>query len=239
MYLIFGLVVFAGRATSRLWCFGWCLAAGLSANLFMWWYGKFELIIVAAIALVWLLACLQRNIWTVIAGTTLFLLLSGVVVFKDPFISIYLKDVVTEASFTFPNTFSTITEIQTASFAQILVNATGSIEMGLVCLTGLAFFLSQTPGDCHRLWPAELYTSGPDRPSVTSVSIMTTFHTSAPTSWMAPRVTVLTARSDLTVAPSCRSCQRSSWRSRTPIWFFPEQPISTGCQHPPSRQRPL
>ena len=28
MYLMFGLVVFAGRASSRLWCLGWCVVAG-------------------------------------------------------------------------------------------------------------------------------------------------------------------------------------------------------------------
>ena len=78
MYLIFGLIVFAGRAPSRLWCFGCCIIAGLSANLFMWWYGKPELIVIAALALLWLLCCLQRNILTVLAGTTVFLALSGI-----------------------------------------------------------------------------------------------------------------------------------------------------------------
>ena len=144
MYLIFGLVVFAGRAPSRLWCFGWCLAAGLLANLFIWWYGKPELIVIAAIPLFWLLCCLQRNILTVLVGTTVFLALSGIEFF-NPLNSSYLKDVFAEASFIFPNTFSTITEIQTASFAQILVNTTGSVEMGLVCLTGLALFLFRHP----------------------------------------------------------------------------------------------
>lgn len=144
IYLIFGLVVFAGRATSRLRCFGWCLTAGLSANLFMWWYGKPQLIVVASIALVWLLCCLQRNIWTTGAGTALFFIFSGIKFF-NPINSPYLKDVLAEASFIYPNTFSTITEVQTVSFEQILVNTTGSVEMGLVCLTGFALFLIRHP----------------------------------------------------------------------------------------------
>ena len=144
MYLMFGLVVFAGRATSRLWCLGWCVAAGISANLFMWWYGKPELIVMAAIALLWLLACLQRNILTILAGTAIFLAISGVSYF-NPFTSAYLQDVFASSNFIFPNTLQTITEIRQVSFKQILINASSSVEMGLVCLTGLALFLARHP----------------------------------------------------------------------------------------------
>ena len=56
-----------------------------------------------------------------------------------------MKEAIAEASFIFPNTFNTVTEIQTVSFGQILVNATGSVEMGLVCLAGLALFLVRHP----------------------------------------------------------------------------------------------
>ena len=144
LYLIFGLVVFAGRSASPLRCLGWCLAAGITANLFMWWYGKPELIVMSAIALAWLIVCLQRNVLTLIAGITIFLGLSGIASF-DLFSSPYLKDVFANASFIFPNTFETITEIQPVFLEQILVNATGSIEMGIVCLTGLALFLFRHP----------------------------------------------------------------------------------------------
>jgi len=57
MYLMFGLVVFAGRASTRLRCLIWCGGAGITAHLFMWWYGKPELILMAALALVWMLLC--------------------------------------------------------------------------------------------------------------------------------------------------------------------------------------
>ena len=37
MYLMFGLVIFAGLAKSRIASLAWCVAAGITANLFMWW----------------------------------------------------------------------------------------------------------------------------------------------------------------------------------------------------------
>ena len=144
MYLMFGLVTFAGLAKSRISSLAWCVAAGLTANLFMWWYGKAELVFVAAVALGWILICLQRNLVTAVCGTTGFLLISGITLF-NPLENAYLQDVVLHSNFIFPNTFSTITEIRTVSFSQILFNTTGSIEMGIVCLAGLALFLVRHP----------------------------------------------------------------------------------------------
>lgn len=144
MYLMFGLVVFAGLAKSRIARLAWCFAAGLTANLFLWWYGKSELVFLAAIALIWLLVCLHRDFLTILSGTIIFIAISGIGFF-NPFASTYLQDVLSQSHFIFPNTFSTITEIQTVSLGQILVNATGSVEMGLVCLTGLALFLIRHP----------------------------------------------------------------------------------------------
>ncbi|MEK9935708.1 MAG: hypothetical protein VW619_04685 [Rhodobiaceae bacterium] len=144
MYLMFGLLTFAGLAKSRISSLAWCVAAGLTANLFMWWYGKAELVFVAAVALGWILVCLQRNLVTAVCGTTGFLLISGITLF-NPLENVYLQDVVLHSNFIFPNTFSTITEIRTVSFSQILFNTTGSIEMGIVCLAGLALFLVRHP----------------------------------------------------------------------------------------------
>ncbi len=143
-YLMFGLSVFAGRARSRLKALGWCLAAGLSANLFMWWYGKQELIVIGAVALAWLLFCLQRNALTVISGTLIFLLASRITFF-NPFTSAYFKGVPTNANFIFPNTLETVTELHPATLGQILSSTTGSIEMGIFCLVGLGLFLVRHP----------------------------------------------------------------------------------------------
>ncbi len=143
-YLIFGFAVFAGRSKSRLHCFAWCITAGFTANLFIWWYGKPELIVMAAIALFWLLICQQRSLSTTLLGTMAFIAISGIGLF-NPFETAYLKDVLVNNSFTFPNTFGTITEIQTVSFGKMLINATGSVEMGIFCLAGLTLFFVRHP----------------------------------------------------------------------------------------------
>ncbi len=144
MYLMFGLVVLAGRASSIRTSLFWCVIAGLCANLFTWWYGKPELIAMAAIALAWLLACLQRNVLTIVTGTSAFILLSGVNFF-NPLDSAYLQTFVFAGDFIFPNALDTVTEVQAVPLAKILKSATGSIEMGLVCLTGLALFFIRHP----------------------------------------------------------------------------------------------
>ena len=143
-YLLFGLIVFAGRAGSRVRALCWCAAAGLSANLFMWWYSKQELIVIVALALSWVLVCLHRNAVTAISGTLIFLASSSITFF-NPFGSAYFKDVLTTASFIFPNTLETVTEVQRASLGQILSGTSGTIEMGIFCIAGLGLFLVRHP----------------------------------------------------------------------------------------------
>ncbi|MEK9856070.1 MAG: hypothetical protein VW495_14820, partial [Rhodobiaceae bacterium] len=144
IYLIFGLAVFAGKAGSRGKCLMWCVASGVTANLFMWWYGKPELVFLAAMALVWLLLFLRRDLIITVTGSAIFLIIADISIF-NPFGSTYLKDVMPAGNFIFPNTFQTITEIQRVPLPQIFINATGSIEMGLVCLAGLAMFAVRHP----------------------------------------------------------------------------------------------
>jgi dolichyl-diphosphooligosaccharide--protein glycosyltransferase len=110
----------------------------------MWWYAKPELVFMAAIALVWLLLCLQRNLVTTVSGAAIFLIIADIS-FANPLGSAYLKEVIREGDLIFPNTFQTITEIQSVSLSQIFIDATGSIEMGLVCLAGLAMFAVRHP----------------------------------------------------------------------------------------------
>jgi len=144
LYLIFGLVVFAGRAKTRAGCLAWSFGAGICAHLFMWWYHKPELIVMATIGLTWVMICLQRNLPLVVACTLMFLMLSGVNFF-NPIDSPYLKDVLPAGQFVFSNTFETITEIKTLPIPDILRNVAGSVEMGIVCLTGLALFFVRHP----------------------------------------------------------------------------------------------
>ena len=144
LYLIFGLAVLSGRAKSRHHALGWALAAGVTSNLFLWWYGKQELVLLAGIALLWLLITLQRNVITVAAGVLIFVV-SASPTFINPFESAYLKDVFVNASFVFPNTLNTITETSRASPEQMLTFTVGSIEMGLVGIFGLGLFFFRHP----------------------------------------------------------------------------------------------
>ena len=59
--------------------------------------------------------------------------------------STYIKDVLPVGQFVFPNTFQTISEIKSLSTPDVLRNATGSVEMGVLCLAGLAFFFIRHP----------------------------------------------------------------------------------------------
>lgn len=110
----------------------------------MWWYGKSELVFVAAVALGWILVCLQRHLLTVAGGTTSFLIVSGITQYK-PMENTHLQDVVLHSNFIFPNTLNTITEICTVSFSQILLNTAGLIKMRIVCMVGLTLFLVRHP----------------------------------------------------------------------------------------------
>ena len=143
-YLIFAFLIAAGRAKSKSWCILHCIFAGICANLFMWWYPKPELVVVASVSLFWIVACLQRSLLTATVGVTIFIGLSGIALF-NPLATAYLQETLATGVFTFPNTLKTITEVREIPLLQILVHTTGSIEMGFVCLTGLTFFLFRHP----------------------------------------------------------------------------------------------
>ena len=144
LYLIFGLCLFAGRSSSKQGCIAWCVAAGSVANIFMWWYGKEELIVLAAISLTWILATLQRKAVVILTGTAVFILISGIGFF-NPFGTAYLQETLIGSNFIFPNTLYTVSEIQKVSIFQIVNHATGSMEMGIFCLTGLLLFFIRHP----------------------------------------------------------------------------------------------
>ena len=136
MHLLVGLAIFAGSAKTRRASMGWCFAAGLCAYVFMWWYGKPHLIVLGACSLAWMLVVRWKNISITLVGTGIFLLVSGISLF-NPFNTIYLQETRIGSTFFFPNILETITETAPVPLSQILVNATGSVEMGLVCLADL------------------------------------------------------------------------------------------------------
>lgn len=136
MYLMLGLVVMAGRSKTNFSCVAWSICAGFSAYIFLWWYGKAELIWIAFFALAWLLIIIKRKFLL----STLCLLIFYFVAmpsFVYPTESVYLQDTLSTGSFIFPNTHTTITEVAPVTTQEILLRLTGSIEMSLVCILGL------------------------------------------------------------------------------------------------------
>ena len=60
-YLIFGLAIWAGRAKHWQVSLGVTILAGLTARLFMAWYGKSELIWMSLFALFWMVLVCSRD----------------------------------------------------------------------------------------------------------------------------------------------------------------------------------
>ena len=81
---------------------------------------------------------------TIVSGTVLFIAISSLD-FYNPLTSGYLMTTLDVSTFKLPNTLSTITEAQHLSSAALLAQATGSIELGLVCLFGLALWAIRHP----------------------------------------------------------------------------------------------
>ncbi len=144
LYLLFALVLFSARRKNALSALLYALGAGATAKIFMIWYGKQELIWMALIAYVWLLFCLRRQVRVALLCLLIFFSLAPI---SLPQIvgSAYLADTFGYASFIFPNTLETISELRKFSSAEILKSATGSVEMGIVCLLGLLLWTIRHP----------------------------------------------------------------------------------------------
>ena len=144
LYLLFGLTIFAGRASSFSQRLAWSIGAGVCANIFYWWYSKTELIVIVAAALLWVFLCFRRGVIGTLVCLSVFVATSGIG-FVNPLESNYLASAISDGNFIFPSTFQTITEVRSVSLPQILRSATGSLEMGFVCLSGLFLFLLRNP----------------------------------------------------------------------------------------------
>ena len=144
MYLLFGLSILAGRSKSLPWTVFWCSLAGLTAHLFLWWYDKPELVALPAISLVLLFIVLRRPPMASVLGLSIFLVFSGISPFNI-FEYDYGKVFISGQNFIYPNALETVTEASRISLPQIIVLMAGSLEMGLVCLVGLALFLVRHP----------------------------------------------------------------------------------------------
>ena len=139
LYLLFGLAIWSNNQTTKRNFYFSLMLAGLMANVFMWWYGKSELVVLAIAAFVWIAFSKRRKIKEIALGTMLFAGISGINYF-NPLVSPHFKEVLGEGKFYFPNTFDTITELQAFDFLQALEYACGSSYLGILCLAGLVLF---------------------------------------------------------------------------------------------------
>lgn len=144
LYLIFGLLLLSAKATTPAKKIAFCTLAGFAAYIFDAWYGKPELILIATVSFLWLMLSTRHKLRHAFAYCLLFFSFAPHLI-DNPLNSYYIQETITKSHFILPNTFETITEAQKLSASQILVSATGSVEMGIVCLFGLVLWLVRHP----------------------------------------------------------------------------------------------
>ena len=155
-YLLFGLAIWAGRAKNWQTSLGVTILAGLTARLFMEWYGKSELIWISLFALFWMLLVCSRDWRRTIGLSILFILLSGVQI-VDISSSIYVRDSVANNALQFPNVLTTVSEVNKIELRNILLRMTGSVELCIVGLAGMVFWAVRHPVFAVALGPLAVF----------------------------------------------------------------------------------
>lgn len=155
-YLLFGLIIWAGRAKKWQIGLGITILAGLTARLFMEWYGKSELIWISLFALFWIVSVCSRD-WRRVAGySILFILLSGVQI-VDIGGSAYIKESFATGALQFPNVLTTVSEVTQIDFSNMLLQMTGSVGLGTVGLAGMVFWAVRHPVYAIALGPLAVF----------------------------------------------------------------------------------
>ena len=150
---MFALVMLSARSKTAVATLIWAVAAGATANIFMAWYGKPELIWMAIAAYAWLLVVLRKDVKIAVLCLLLFYALAPVSL-PNPFASAYVQDNFAGGSFLFPNTLTTITEISP------YFPSRHSGQRHRFCGNGIGmpdwpWIVGHPPsGDSIRLWPA-------------------------------------------------------------------------------------
>ena len=139
MYFMFAMVMCAGRAKDIKWGLFFIVIAGLTAKLFMDWYGKHELIFMAAFSLFWLTLVISRDPRRIIGFSVLFIVLSDAWFF-NPLNSIYFLPELTKHNFNFGSVLSTVSEVSQLAFSEMLYRMTGSVLVSVFCMLGMVFW---------------------------------------------------------------------------------------------------
>ncbi len=144
MYFMFAMVLCAGSAKKLKWGIFFTFIAALSARLFMSWYDKSELIIMALIAFCWLIIVKSKDWRRLIVFSAIFILLSGVGLI-NPFATVYVQTDFGFHNFVFNNVISTVTEASRIEFLEVLRRMTGSILVSTFCLLGMIVWAIRHP----------------------------------------------------------------------------------------------
>lgn len=156
LYLLFGLVIFSARAKNAASSIAWCLTAGFVCHLFMWWYGKSELIFLVILSMAWSMIFIRRSIWMASFGIVVLILCSGISFF-NPLDSEYAQTTIAGDNFVFPNALETVTEAKRISIDQSFSLIAGSVEMGLVCVIGFSLWTFRQPALAIAICPLPLF----------------------------------------------------------------------------------
>lgn len=158
-YLMIGLVIWAARVKSYRDSLVLAALAGAVFWLFDWWYTKPLFGWIFFIGFIWLSLACRRDMRRLVLQAVIFLALSGL-----PFRALgissnsaYFTDTLLFEGLIFPNTFETITEITRMPFADILVQTSGSVWLGIISIVGLGLWGLRHPALAIVFGPAAAF----------------------------------------------------------------------------------
>ncbi|MEK9911940.1 MAG: hypothetical protein VW707_09005, partial [Candidatus Puniceispirillum sp.] len=150
------MAIWAGRAKHWQVSLGVTILAGLTARLFMAWYGKSELIWMSLFALFWMVLVCSRD-WRRAGGfSILFILLSGVQI-VDIDGSAYIQESFATGALQFPNVLTTVSEVTEIDLRNMLLQMTGSIGLGIIGLAGMVLWAVRHPIYAIALGPLAVF----------------------------------------------------------------------------------
>lgn len=138
-YLVTAFVVWAAKSKNLALSVGMSIVAGLTNNIFSWWWSKDILSWGFLGGLIWLSFLCHRDWRRSVALAVLFAMTSGTF-WSGGTVAVteFTSNVTDTGSLILPNTFTTITELARIPFGDVLSNLTGDVWLGLIALIGLA-----------------------------------------------------------------------------------------------------
>ena len=156
-YLVTALVIWAARSKKLGWAVGLVILAGLTNNLFSWWWSKDILSWGFLGGLIWLSLVSHSDWRRTTALSVLFVMTSGTF-WSGGTVNVadFTASVTNAGALILPNTFSTITELARIPLSDVLSNLTGDVWLGLIALAGLSGWAFVNPAVAVVFAPALL-----------------------------------------------------------------------------------